>query len=114
MFLIYEGFKNDASDIFKPLIEKFHFSLTNVSDYRVILINNKCKLDFYNEVSLIIWYYNPEKYNKGILLTQYFYEKDKIQYDKLNELYFKKSNKEYFINLCDFLIKNFSEELKEN
>jgi hypothetical protein len=114
MYIIYEGFENDVAEIFKPLIEKFHFKIENISDYGITFINNNCRLKFFREVSLIVWYYNREKYKRGILLTQYFYDKDKKQYEQLNNLYFKKISKEYFVELCSFLIEYFSDELKEN
>jgi homoserine trans-succinylase len=113
MYEVYKGFKDDVTNIFKPLIEMFHFKIEDVSDYGVTLSNNKCQLKIFCEVSLIVWYYNKEEYKNGILLTQYFYNKNRAMYNELNDFYFTNRDRKYFQHLCSFLIDNFSKELEE-
>lgn len=113
MYMIYEGFQQDAFEIFEPIIKKFNFKINYLSDYGITLVNNKCKIDCLCETSLSFWYFNTKKYKYGILLTQYFYDTDKKKYEEFNKLYFGKRTKQYFVELCGFLINNLSDELKD-
>jgi hypothetical protein len=112
-FLIYEGFQNEASLIFRKFIEKFDFKILDVSEYGIHFTNNRCNLDLTYESGIQLWLKLP-KYNISEMIPKLCMFKGDNVYNKYREIAMKDSSKEQINELSEFLIDYFSEELNPN
>lgn len=112
-FLIYNGFKEDSSEIFQGLINKFGFKITHVDECSIYFINNRCNLNLTYESGIQLWLKVPI-YNISEMIPILCMFKGADVFDKYRNILIKEMDKKTMIELSQFLMANFSEELREN
>lgn len=112
-FLVYDGFQQDAPEIFKNLIEKFNFKIKNLSVYGLTFINNRCELNLFYETGVQLWLKVP-KYNVTEMISILSVFKGEKVYQEYRSVRRVENIKQELIGINDFLCTYFVDELKEN
>ena len=110
-FLIYEDFKKDAPFLFAELCEKFNFIIIDSSIYGIHLVNNRCELDMTSETGSIQLWLKISKYSISQMIPVLSMFKGDEVYLEYKKIVAKDCSKNQILELVDFLVKNFSNEL---
>jgi len=111
-FMIYEGFSQDASEIFKELVREFSLKTSNVTDSGINLENNKVIIKLFYETGIQIWLFD-KSLSEDKMFARLVKERNEELYKEYRDirLLCRENPRNGLKLLSDFMIKNFKEEL---
>lgn len=113
-FLIYEGFENDVEDIFKDLIVRFNFNVTDKSDSGVFFKNSSVLLEVFYETGVQTWIKRHQPKSTQMLYLLVKEKKLEKQFFEIIGENFYRDRKASLKRLSQFLVDHFTEELSED
>ena len=112
-FLIYEGFGNEAENLFRNFCNKFNFKIITSSDSGVYFSNSKCQLTIVSEGSLQLWI----KYQRAPeqeMIPRLCIIKGPEVINRYREIITQKISAQVMIELIEFLTFYFNLEFSED
>lgn len=111
-FMIYEGFSQEAMEIFKKLANEFSLSYRGITDGGINLENNKIIIKIFYETGIQVWLFD-KSLNEDKMFAKLVRERNEDLYREYRSIrqLFRGAPQNGLKLLSDFMIENFKVEL---